>query len=341
MSATVRRVDDNEFFTWLDLYAGYGEFYETPLTDEKALLVWSWLTDSVARAEAYFAVNEAGEPIGLAHVREFARPLDGSRGLYLDDLFVSPDARGEGAATALLESLRDAGPRARVSRWSAGSPQRTTRRRGGSTTESPRRRNGSPTTSSPEVGLARSIPPTASTGGDARDKVEQEPTLSRAGYGKRRHHMSIDVRPVADGDFFAWLDLYEKYAEFYETTLTDQKALLLWSWLTAPDHEEDGLVAVDGERIVGLAHFREFAAPARGRPRAVPRRPLRRRRQPGKRCRPHADRGRAPARDGTSARRRAVDHRARQPERPAGLRLRRHPHVVGHLRDRSGPKARA
>ncbi|GAA1443787.1 GNAT family N-acetyltransferase [Leifsonia poae] len=76
--------------------------------------------------------------------------------------------------------------------------------------------------------------------------------------------MSIDVRSVADGDFFAWLDLYEKYAEFYETTLTDQKALLLWSWLTAPDHPEEGLIAVDGERIVGLAHFREFPRPLEG-----------------------------------------------------------------------------
>ncbi|GAA1443790.1 GNAT family N-acetyltransferase [Leifsonia poae] len=130
MTATVRRVDDNEFFTWLDLYAGYGEFYETPLTDEKALLVWSWLTDSSPELTAYFAVNEAGEPIGLAHVREFARPLDGSRGLYLDDLFVSPDARGEGAATALLESLRD---RARaegfsVVRWITAKDNETARR---------------------------------------------------------------------------------------------------------------------------------------------------------------------------------------------------------------------
>ncbi|MEO7017420.1 MAG: GNAT family N-acetyltransferase [Leifsonia sp.] len=76
--------------------------------------------------------------------------------------------------------------------------------------------------------------------------------------------MSIEVRPVVDGDFFAWLDLYEKYAEFYQTQLTDQKALLLWSWLTAADHEEDGLVAVDGDRLVGLAHMREFARPLEG-----------------------------------------------------------------------------
>lgn len=76
--------------------------------------------------------------------------------------------------------------------------------------------------------------------------------------------MSIEVRPVRDGDFFAWLDLYSKYAQFYNTELTDQKALVLWSWLTAPQHEESGFVAVDGDRVVGLAHFREFARPLEG-----------------------------------------------------------------------------
>ena len=76
--------------------------------------------------------------------------------------------------------------------------------------------------------------------------------------------MSIEVRPVRDGDFFAWLDLYSKYAQFYDTELTDQKALVLWSWLTAPQHEESGFVAVDGDRVVGLAHVREFARPLEG-----------------------------------------------------------------------------
>jgi len=107
MTITVRGVQDNEFFTWLDLYVGYGEFYDSPVTDEKALLVWSWISDPENELEAYFAVDEEGTPIGLAHVREFVRPLDGSKGLYLDDLFVSPDARGAGAGSALLESLRD------------------------------------------------------------------------------------------------------------------------------------------------------------------------------------------------------------------------------------------
>ncbi|NEN06551.1 GNAT family N-acetyltransferase [Diaminobutyricibacter tongyongensis] len=106
MTTTVRRVDDGEFFTWLDLYAGYGEFYDSPLTDEKAVLVWSWLTDPTHELEAYFALDDADEPVGLAHVRVFSRPLAGSRGLFLDDLYVAPDARGQGAATAILETLR-------------------------------------------------------------------------------------------------------------------------------------------------------------------------------------------------------------------------------------------
>lgn len=130
MTADVRRVEDNEFFTWLDLYAGYGEFYETPVTDEKALLVWSWITDAENSLEAYFAVDAEGTPIGLAHVREFARPLDGSTGLYLDDLFVLPDARGEGAGTALLEKLRGVAQERGLSvvRWITAKDNQTARR---------------------------------------------------------------------------------------------------------------------------------------------------------------------------------------------------------------------
>lgn len=130
MTVTVRRVKDNEFFSWLDLYAAYGDFYEVPLTDEKALLVWSWISDAHHELEAYVAVDDDDTLIGLAHVREFARPLNGSRGLYLDDLFVSPDSRGDGAGTALLGAMRD---RARehglsVVRWITAADNETARR---------------------------------------------------------------------------------------------------------------------------------------------------------------------------------------------------------------------
>jgi Predicted acetyltransferase len=107
MSARVRPIESGDFFAWLGLYADYGTFYDTPLSDEKALRVWSWLTDAAHESRALLAVDETDAPVGLAHYRAFARPLAGGRGLYLDDLFVAPDARGHGAATALIEAVRE------------------------------------------------------------------------------------------------------------------------------------------------------------------------------------------------------------------------------------------
>jgi ribosomal protein S18 acetylase RimI-like enzyme len=53
-------------------------------------------------------VAEAGDGrlIGLAHFRPFARPLSATTGGFLDDLFVAPEARGSGAAEALLAELK-------------------------------------------------------------------------------------------------------------------------------------------------------------------------------------------------------------------------------------------
>lgn len=108
MAISVRPIADGDFFTWLDLYAGYGSFYETEMTDIKALTVWSWLVDANHELNGVVAVDDAadGNMVGLAHFREFARPLAGHRGLYVDDLFVAPSARGNGAGTALLDHAK-------------------------------------------------------------------------------------------------------------------------------------------------------------------------------------------------------------------------------------------
>lgn len=109
MSITVRPARDGDFFAWLGLYEKYAAFYETALTDEKALLVWSWLTDPAHEEDVLVAVDDDADDatlVGLAHFREFARPLESDRGLYLDDLFVDEDARGKGAGRALIEAVR-------------------------------------------------------------------------------------------------------------------------------------------------------------------------------------------------------------------------------------------
>src|SRR5690554_1574189 len=107
MTFEIRPVKDRDFFNWLPLFAGYGEFYGTPVHDEKALLVWSWISEKKHDLSALVAQDEDGSLVGLAHYRTFARPLAGGTGIYIDDLFVSPDARGAGVATALIEQVTE------------------------------------------------------------------------------------------------------------------------------------------------------------------------------------------------------------------------------------------
>ncbi|MBT1636528.1 MULTISPECIES: GNAT family N-acetyltransferase [Clavibacter] len=79
--------------------------------------------------------------------------------------------------------------------------------------------------------------------------------------------MTISIRPVRDGDFFPWFDLFAGYAESYGIELTDENAVLAWSHLIDDQHASTGLVAVDDAHegtLVGLAHFHRFARLARG-----------------------------------------------------------------------------
>ena len=107
MSVTVRELKNGDFFNWFDVYSGYAEFYETELTDDKAVLAWSQLIDPGHEMKALVAVDEDGRMVGLAHYRPFTRTLDASRGLFVDDLFVLDDARKSGVGRALLDAVRD------------------------------------------------------------------------------------------------------------------------------------------------------------------------------------------------------------------------------------------
>ena len=92
---------------WETLYRGYADFYEVAMPAAKLDRVWTWLQDEGHELRAV-VVREAdgAPPVGLAHYRPFARPLHGSIGCYLDDLFVAPAARGTGAVDALLAELQ-------------------------------------------------------------------------------------------------------------------------------------------------------------------------------------------------------------------------------------------
>jgi len=107
---TVRPVREDEFDAWSELFRGYSDFYRWPTSDEHQHQIWGWIHDD-RRIEALVAVEtdqagvEIGPPSGLAHLREWVRPLRGSVSGYLDDLFVAPERRGAGAVEALFAEM--------------------------------------------------------------------------------------------------------------------------------------------------------------------------------------------------------------------------------------------
>jgi GNAT superfamily N-acetyltransferase len=106
----VRHVRDDEFEPWSRLFRGYADFYSVPTSDTHQRQIWDWIhgrgwVEALVAERLDGAGQAMAEPEGLAHLREWVRPLRGSVCGYLDDLFVLPSARRQGAARALFEEI--------------------------------------------------------------------------------------------------------------------------------------------------------------------------------------------------------------------------------------------
>ncbi len=102
----VRPLEHDDWEAWSELYSGYCRFYERQTSDEHLRLIWSWIHER-GSIECLVAVpaDGNGDPIGLAHLRPWIRPLRGIVCGYLDDLFVADEFRGTGAVEALFEGI--------------------------------------------------------------------------------------------------------------------------------------------------------------------------------------------------------------------------------------------
>ncbi|MBU3994945.1 MAG: GNAT family N-acetyltransferase [Actinobacteria bacterium] len=90
--------------------------------------VWEWLMDPHHETRGLVA-EAGGEIVGLANFRSFARPIVGARGLFLDDLFTAPAARGQGVGSALLVRLAEIArdEQGTVVRWITAGDNQTAR----------------------------------------------------------------------------------------------------------------------------------------------------------------------------------------------------------------------
>ena len=128
----VREVEAADHDQWVVLYAGYREFYHLAPDDEVVETTWRWVLNREHALTGLVAVDEGGETgevVALANLRVVARPSAGRLGLFLDDLFTAPAARGRGAGAALLERAARlaAETGAVVVRWQTASDNSTAR----------------------------------------------------------------------------------------------------------------------------------------------------------------------------------------------------------------------
>lgn len=106
MSVTIRPLTPSDQADWDGLYAAYAAFYGVDQTPEMRERVWGWLMDADHEV-CGFGAELDGQLIGITHCRPFARPLAAASGLFLDDLFVTPAARGTAAAGGLIDAVRE------------------------------------------------------------------------------------------------------------------------------------------------------------------------------------------------------------------------------------------
>ena len=97
------RAADRE--TWEVLARGYKAFYRDPQPDEAYEVTWRRLTDGTELHGLGARLD--GTLVGIAHY--FFHPAFWSgEACYLQDLFVAEEARGRGAARALIERVAGA-----------------------------------------------------------------------------------------------------------------------------------------------------------------------------------------------------------------------------------------
>ncbi len=99
---------------WEVLARGYKTFYETALAPAEYDAAWQRLLD--ASGVHGLGAFDSGRLVGIAHYL-FHASVWASRVCYLQDLFVAPEARGQGVARALIQAVAEAARREKASRY--------------------------------------------------------------------------------------------------------------------------------------------------------------------------------------------------------------------------------
>lgn len=104
-SPIIRPLAASDRRAWDGLWAGYLAFYETSLAPDVTEATWARLTAPEGDVRGLVAEGEGGELLGFAHTLIHPSTWALQNYCYLEDLFVSEAARGQGVGRALIAAV--------------------------------------------------------------------------------------------------------------------------------------------------------------------------------------------------------------------------------------------
>lgn len=114
-AVTIESAEQKDYASWLPLWINYQTFYRTIISDEVTKLTWErFFTPS---EPVYCAVAKYdGKIVGLVHYLFHRSTWAESNYCYLEDLFVSEDARGQHIGKQLIEYVQQQAKKHHASR---------------------------------------------------------------------------------------------------------------------------------------------------------------------------------------------------------------------------------
>jgi GNAT superfamily N-acetyltransferase len=104
MDLIIRELKETDKQRWLELWAGYLEFYKSNLSTEQTEFTWKRLINNEQKMYGFVAENESGV-IGFTHCLFRPSTWTETDYCYLEDLFVDPNIRGKGVGRALMNRV--------------------------------------------------------------------------------------------------------------------------------------------------------------------------------------------------------------------------------------------